>query len=147
MIDEDEAWFTPDDLYKRLYIDGPDNHHLNSSLKQSPGSYLMVREIPLSGDEEVQGEYFLFDHTGHQGDVTLMQYETLDELEASLIGDGGILNFFTTHAIVIVKGKIWRYEIWAVQEGTQEKMFFDKQKQLDTGDFKSWRLPQLSWLK
>lgn len=141
---ENGEWFTPEDLYKRLGVYGPDNKHLVSPLSQGPNTFYWVeRETALTGNEGVKGDYLLFQYSEHQGDMWLWQYESLQTLESAIIGGGGILNYFTTHMVAIIKGKIWRYEVWAVKEGSIQRVRFDKRKQLHFGN---WHSPKLTWL-
>ncbi|PWV87633.1 hypothetical protein DFQ01_1607 [Paenibacillus cellulosilyticus] len=72
----------------------------------------MKREVPLSGDEILEGDFFLFDYIGHNEDMYLRQYTSMTEIEEQITNGGGITNPFTTYQVVIVNGEVKEYEIY-----------------------------------
>ncbi|NEZ41960.1 hypothetical protein [Paenibacillus alvei] len=97
------------------YVDviGEDNLPLRNPLNLDENVYYFrKRDVPLSGEEMVAGDYLLFDYVGHNEDMFLTQFKSLHELEAEMTNSGGITNPFTTYQIAIIHGVVKRYDIY-----------------------------------
>lgn len=99
-------------LYKKIDIIGTDNGELRNPLNLDESFfYFRDREIPLTGQEMITGDYLIFDYTGHNEDMYITQFNSINELEEEITGHGGITNQFTTYQIAIVKGKVRQYKV------------------------------------
>ncbi|BBH19245.1 hypothetical protein Back11_05900 [Paenibacillus baekrokdamisoli] len=99
-------------LYKTIDIIGTNNSALRNPLNLDESVfYFRDRENPLTGQEIITGDYLIFDYIGHNGDMFIKQFNSIDELEEEITGSGGITNTFTTYQIAIVMGKVRHYNI------------------------------------
>lgn len=136
---------TVDDIYRCTDIKGKHNKHLVDVLNLTDGH--RVRTTPLTGMEQIYGEYLLFDYCGHNGDMFLDEYESLEEVEAHIVGEAGITNAFTTYLVAIINGKIKPYQIYYRDEQTRGLRLFNKDEQLNSPDpFRSYKDVQVHWL-
>ncbi|WP_169088959.1 hypothetical protein [Paenibacillus sp. PL91] len=100
------------DIYKKIDIVGIDNSELRNPLNLDESVFIFrEREIPLTGQEMITGEYLIFDYCGHNEDMFIKQFNSINELEEEIIGGGGITNTFTTYQIAFVSGKVRHYNI------------------------------------
>lgn len=99
-------------LYKKMDIVGSCNSELRNPLNLDETVFIFRdREIPLTGHEMITGDYLIFDYCGHNEDMFITQFNSINELEEEIIGGGGITNTFTTYQIAIVLGKVRHYNI------------------------------------
>lgn len=114
-------------ISEKVDIIGKDNKDLRNPLNLDKNcSYFRDREIPLTGNEIVFGDYLLFDYVGHNEEMYLRQYDHLEDLEKDIIGRGGITNSFTTYLIPIIMGEIKKYNIYFVNAIHGKKYKFVK---------------------
>ncbi|MED5016780.1 hypothetical protein P9847_05620 [Paenibacillus chibensis] len=101
------------DILESIDIIGEDNLYLRNHLNlEETVSYFRKREVPLSGDEIVNGDFFVFEYIGHNGDMFLRQYNSLIDIEEQITSGSGITNPFTTYQVAIVNGGVKEYEIY-----------------------------------
>ncbi|WP_339209199.1 hypothetical protein MHH56_15585 [Paenibacillus sp. FSL K6-3182] len=99
-------------LYKKIDIIGTDNVELRNPLNLDESVfYFRDRETPLTGQEMITGDYLIFDYTGHNEDMFIKQFNSINELEEEITDGGGITNTFTTFQIALVFGKVRHYNI------------------------------------
>ncbi len=101
------------------YVDiiGEDNHHLRNQLNLDESvCYFRKRETPLNGNELVTGDYLIFKYIGHNEDMFLIQYKSLEEIEENITNGAGITNIFTAYQVAIVNGRVRRYDIYFINE-------------------------------
>jgi len=86
-----------------------------------------IKEISkdFTGEEIVNGKYFLYDYCGHSGDGYIIKYNTLAKMEECILCAGGITNMFTTENIVIIDSKCKKYNIYYTIE--DKKHLFNKE--------------------
>ena len=70
-------------------------------------------------------EFLLYDLIGHSGEWTLLEFDTLEEVEEYILNPGGILNMFTTEMIVLENLQNKKYKIYEVLENEEEVEVFD----------------------
>ena len=104
-ISKDIEEFTIAELWKWTKFDGI-NKHLNISL--------VIHEhsgVPIEGrreifdDQNIKGQYLLFDFIGHLPEFDIKQYNNFEELIKTIVSDNGILNQFTSLQIPIINGR------------------------------------------
>ncbi|GIN84342.1 hypothetical protein J6TS2_07280 [Heyndrickxia sporothermodurans] len=70
------------------------------------------REIPLSANELVYGDYLTYDCCGHDGTEIIYTFESLDVLANHIMCEAVIQNLFTTYNIAFEHGEVKHYEIY-----------------------------------
>lgn len=116
------ADYSLNDLYQELIFKGG-NEQLNESFPMChypSKSHIVPRTIPLTGDEDIEGKYSLFSYIGHLPEIVLITFNSLTDLEQAIIGNGGILNGFTTIQIAFVNGSVKPYRIECVNTKTSK---------------------------
>ena len=140
------AFFSDDYLLRTMDIISPSNPSLANPSQGYPASHFRPREQPLTGKEEIRGDYFLFDYGGHDNSLFLREYESLRTLELALIGPAGITNVFTDLMIALVNGRLKHYEITFLAAG-QRKRFDKSQPHVPlTVLGEGYPSPQITWL-
>ncbi|MEC0090848.1 hypothetical protein [Paenibacillus macquariensis] len=111
-LSEEELKQTLTYLNKKIDIIGTDNVELRNPLNLDESVfYFRDRETPLTGQEMITGDYLIFDSTGHNEDMFIKQYNSINELEEEITAGGRITNPFTTFQIAIVLGKVRHFNI------------------------------------
>ena len=125
---EDYDHLTENYIYKSLEFRGKRNKYLLNPLNQEKGiRYLRQREIPLTGEEEIDGEYLLFTEMSHDELTFLEDFDSLSELESEIVSDCGIINPFTTYSAGFVNGKVKDYEISFFDNTLEKRVIFVKE--------------------
>jgi hypothetical protein len=96
------------DIYACLDAQGDQNPHLKI---RRVGRGPPRREQPLSGDEEVHGEYLLFVWCPHDQFIHLDEYKSKEGLEKILLSASGAFCPFLTYLVPFVKGKLAPFRI------------------------------------
>ena len=108
-----------DYVYRLIDIDIKSNPSLANPLNKDPNVYYFrPREAPFSGEEEVEGRYFVFDYLWHFEEMHLKEKHSLREVEDYIVAPGGITNGYTACIVAVVDGMVKPYEI----------SYFDKHK-------------------
>ena len=113
LLDSAQTAFPEDDeiehehVYYRLNFEC--SHSAN--LPESFGPPKSQRDIPLTGEEELHGDFFTLDYISHDDTYRLRDYDSRESMEAELVGDRGILNPFTTFVIAFVDSSVVDYKI------------------------------------
>lgn len=90
------------------------NGHLANPLNRDPNiHYFRPRETLLTGEEEVNGKYLTLDYCGHDPRLLLKAFDSIEELERSILSDAGILNSWTTYVFAFIDGQLRDYEVVA----------------------------------
>lgn len=91
---------------------GLHNIHLTNPLNLLPVGhprhqfFTQDREVPLTGDEIVYGNYLLFSYMGHKGEGAISVFPDLPALEKVLLGGGGLRNPFSSYLVPVVHGEV-----------------------------------------
>lgn len=127
---------------------GPSNEHLANPLNKDPNVYYFrPRPVPLTGDEEISGEYLMFDYCSHYESMKLREFESLSELEKIILDGAGITNNFTSDMVAIVHGTVKRYTVTFFGAKTGSRQVFDKTIQYTGPEpFRDHEQLQLHWL-
>lgn len=136
-----------EEILSRLDVISTHNPHLRNPLNEDPNVYYSRgRETPFSGDERVTGEYFVFQHIGHVGEMSLIELQNREELEHFLLSDAGLFNPFTTYLLAIVRGQLKKYNLFYKNFWKREHEFV-KSEQYETDDMftKKYRRRRLQW--
>ena len=137
-----------DHILKTVDIIGKDNEHLANPLNKDPqfGEYFLDRKVPLTGNELVIGDYWLFAYGARYETMYLVQYDSIEELENQIISDGGIINTYVTCLIAIVKGKVKRYQILCERSHLPGKIILRKEEQVKKFPFENLTNIELKWI-
>ncbi|MFK3936606.1 hypothetical protein ACI2JA_03700 [Alkalihalobacillus sp. NPDC078783] len=87
------------------------NYHIKNPNNDLSNHIYEERDIPLSGEEAVYGDFLLYDYCGHDGKELIKSFNSLKELEKEILSPWGITNMFTTYNIAFVKGNIKNYKV------------------------------------
>jgi hypothetical protein len=140
------AFISDDYLLRTMDVISPSNPSLANPSQGYPASHFRPREQPLTGEEEIRGDYFLFDYGSHDNSLFLREYESLRTLELAIIGPAGITNDFTTLMIAIVNGQLKHYEITFLAAGQRKRFDKDQQNLSSTVLRQGYSSSQVSWL-
>jgi hypothetical protein len=114
IIAEDRVFGSSPDFAKKYILKKLDfiggNEHIKNPLNDPIEYCIQDREVPLTGEEEVYGDYLLYDCCGHDGTELIFCHDSLEELEKQMLGGAGIFNPFTTTMIAIVHGRVKHYK-------------------------------------
>jgi hypothetical protein len=99
------------EIYSRLDAWGEMNPHLKNPSRHPVAKWSTPREQPLSGDEEVHGDYLLFVWCSHDPFIHLREYESRETLEATLLSGGGAFNPFLTYLVPFIEGKVAQFRV------------------------------------
>jgi hypothetical protein len=102
---------TKDEFFGEFLLEYLDFVGGNEHLQNSEESSRQKREVALSGDEIVSGDYLLFSGCGHDTSYVVYTCDSLQEIEQELIGPAGITNSFTSEMVAIVNGKVMEYTV------------------------------------
>lgn len=147
-----------DNIYTKkievLYADlvfGYKNEELNKSFEvhEPSGYHYTPRKKPLTGNELVEGEYFICDYDGHRPEITLYYFKTQERLEEHLLSDGCILNSYCTFAIPIInkKAKLYSIEYFNTINNTIERLDLRAYKKDHTPDMDEMTQRKVVWFE
>lgn len=94
-------------IYDKVDIIGVHNKQL-----KNPVDCFEQREVPLTGNEIINGEFLLYEYIGHTGDTYIKEFNSIDEIENEIISGSGLTNTFTTYQLAIIKGTVKVYSIF-----------------------------------
>ena len=101
------------EIFHLLDTKGSENEHLANQLNRDPKvPYARPREQPLTGSEEIHGDYLLLDFCGHNPSMLLFDFPRIEDLEAAILGGAGITNIFTTYQLAFLEGKLTPYAVY-----------------------------------
>jgi hypothetical protein len=104
-ISKDIEDFTISELWKWTKFDGI-NKYLNNSLVIHEHSGVPIEgRKELYNNQNIKGQYLLFDFIGHLPEFDIKQHNNFDELIKAIISDNGILNQFTVLQILLLMEK------------------------------------------
>lgn len=83
---------------------------------------IVFNDIDLDIKEDL---YYIYDETGHNGEWSIREYDSLRKVEKFILSPGGYINMFCTHCIVFNKNKIFKFDIFS-QDANGEKYIVDK---------------------
>ena len=109
------------------------NHHLLNPRNDDLGGF-SPRDIPLTGSEEISGEFLTLHHGSHDDNVFLLTHDSIDELESEILGLSGLLNPFTSHIDAILGGACISYTITFLYSGTRTTFNKDSQFACEYGN-------------
>ena len=96
----------PEGVTLMLDGQGPLNSHLAFPVDPATGERNHYdRDVPLSLDERVYGDYLLLTYCGHEPCLILTEHNSLDELRSEILGPAGSLNSWTDAQFVFHKLK------------------------------------------
>ncbi|WP_444931948.1 hypothetical protein ACJJIF_09350 [Microbulbifer sp. SSSA002] len=78
------------------------------------------------------GDFWLFEHTAHVPDSKILNFSSMTEMETHLLGEGSILNAFTTYAVAVVNGNVRNFEI--ARDAGSDTILFSKDEQLESSN-------------
>lgn len=114
-------------MYAQVDIIGQNNKGLRNPLNLDDNCcYFRGREVPLSGEELIYGDFILFDYCGHNGDMYIEEFDSIEQLEKSIKDDGGFTNLFTTYQVAIIKGEVKDYNLYFTNGSDGEEYKFIK---------------------
>lgn len=125
-------------LLDRLNFYGMHNHHLWYDFTQPGTNTPRKRDKPVSLTEELTGDYLVYESCGHDGRYLIKSYDTLEEVEADLLGIAGIINTFTSEMFVVEnkeKKRVKPYRIVGIDKNGEEVKF---QKYINDDLFSSY---------
>ena len=93
---------------RRLQLRAGANAHIVNPLNDEIGGF-RARETPLTGSEEIFGEYLTLHLGTHDDMVLLLDHESLADLESLILGDSGVFNPFVSWIYAIISGKVRKY--------------------------------------
>lgn len=102
------------------------NHHLLNPRNDEIGGF-SPRDTPLTGSEEIHGDFLTLHHRSHDDMVLLLGHNSLDELESEILLSSGLLNPFTLAIDAIVGGSCRKYNLTFSLRGT--RISFNKDAQ------------------
>ena len=136
------------EIYHLLDVRGTLNEHLMNPLNRvGEVTYVRPRETPLTGEEEVYGQWLSLIYCGHDPFVILRDHADRDSLESFLLSGSGIVNPFITFVIAFIDFNVAPYAInYRNSDGTVVQ--FNKLNQMDGTDSPNEEYPdrQLEWL-
>jgi len=97
--------FDLEEILELLDAKGSKNQHL-ANPNNTP------RDVALTGDETVHGDYLLLDYCAHYPSVALHDFSSIENLEYTIMGESGITNHFTTHQLAFLHSKLSPYDIY-----------------------------------
>lgn len=100
--------------------------HANPLNKDFEVPYFRNREVSLTGDELIYGEFFLFDYTGHNEEMWLKEFESKEQIEEALLSFDGYTNRFTTYLIPIIQGRYTSYRVLFTNSKDKKDYVFEK---------------------
>lgn len=114
-------------MFKRVDIIGESNKHLRNPLNLDKNCfYFREREVPLNGSEVIYGDFILFEYSGHNEDMYIKEFESLELLEKEIKGDGGFTNPFMTYQAAMIRGKLEEYSLYFTNKNDGEDYKFEK---------------------
>jgi hypothetical protein len=130
-------------IYELLDVRGSRNEHLANPLnRDAKVFYWRPRAIPFTGEEEVHGEFLTLDYCSHYPQLILTDFDSLEDLEASLLGPAGLMNQFTTQQIAFKALQLQPFNIYYDSpDGMQIRFEKHAQKDFDT----KYPNPKLFW--
>ena len=103
-VSESIETFSVEELWQWTKFGGV-NEHLNSSLIiHKPSGVPIEGRMELFDNQNIEGNYLLFDFIEHLPEFDIEQYESFEKLMKAIISPSGILNPFTTLQIPIING-------------------------------------------
>lgn len=137
-----------DGLLRVIDFDGPSNEHLCNPLnRDAKVRYFRPRLKSLTGNEEISGDYLLFDYCSHDESMKLREFESCGELETFILDVAGITNDFTTDLVPIIKGQIRDYTVSYFDIKTGSRKSFDKIEQyVGPEPFRDYPELHLHWI-
>ena len=127
--DDPDGGLEREEILKLLDTKGTENEHLANPLNRDPEVfYERPRETAFTGDEAVHGDYLLLDFCGHNPSMVLFDFPSLQDLEAAILGGGGITNIFTTYQLAFRSGRLTPYDIF-FQSSSGDRAKFNKRDQ------------------
>lgn len=120
----DENYYDAEFMYQKLCF-CPRNDQLNdySTYHQSSQSFTTSRQQILTGNEQVAGDFLLLDYCGHMPELRLVAFTSRQQLEDSILNEGGIFNSFTTMLIPIIFGQFQPYRVAYQAQAEPEQQF------------------------
>ncbi|HEY9281892.1 MAG TPA: hypothetical protein VIP46_00410 [Pyrinomonadaceae bacterium] len=116
-------------IYGSLNFSGGRNMHVANPPNEERKPPYKRRDVSLTGEEEVGGDYLLFVDAPHDMWTFLEDYDTRGELEARILGGGGLTNPFVGCMIAIVDGEPKDYELTYFDESAGARKRFAKSEQ------------------
>ncbi|MHB1082476.1 MAG: hypothetical protein ACYC67_24000 [Prosthecobacter sp.] len=156
-IAEQAVAFTADDpdgglwlqhILQLLDTKGTENEHLANPLNRDPKVfYVRPRDKALTGAEVIHGDFLALDYCGHTPSMTLLDYPRIEELEAAILGGGGILNLFTTYLLAFREGRIAPYDVFYDSPSGERVRFNKRHQDQDKEAAKTvYPNPEIRWL-
>ncbi len=131
--DDPDIRLEREEILKLLDTKGTENEHLANPLNRDPEVFHeRPRETAFTGDEAVRGDYLLLDFCGHNPSMRLFDFPNLQDLEAAILGGGGITNIFTTCQLAFLGGRLTPYDVF-YESGSGERVKFNKRDQYQEG--------------
>lgn len=109
------------------------NIHLLNPRNDELGGF-HARNEPLTGDEEVQGDFLTLHHSSHDDDVLLLAHDSLAELESEILSPSGLLNPFTLWIDAIIDASCRSYELTFSLDGQRTSFNKDAQFACEYGN-------------
>ena len=109
------------------------NHHLLNPRNDEIGGF-SPRDTPLTGSEEIHGDFLTLHHGSHDDMVLLLTHNSLDELVSEILNSSGLLNPFTLAIDAIVGGSCRKYNLTFSLHGTRTSFNKDAQFACEYGN-------------
>ena len=127
--DDPDGGLDLEEILRLLDTKGTENEHLANPLNRDPDVYYFrPRGKALTGAESVHGDFLILNYCGHDPAMILSDYLSISDLEAAILGGGGILNMFTTYQLAFRDGLITSYDVF-YDSHSGERVRFSKQDQ------------------
>jgi hypothetical protein len=100
------------EIFRLLDVRGTRNAHLANPLNLPPwNGYIRPRAVPLTGDEEVNGDFLALTYCHHDPFVRLDDFASRIELESGLLGRGGFLHPMINYLVAFIEGNVAHFRI------------------------------------
>ncbi|MCA8990479.1 MAG: hypothetical protein KDA88_00785 [Planctomycetaceae bacterium] len=134
---------------RRVQQPPAENAHIVNPLNNEMGGF-KAREVPLTGAEQIYGDYLTLQFGTHDDAVYLLNHASLDDLEKQLISDGGVFNPFVDWIYAVIRGRVQKYSAIFQQDG--QSVVFSKDAQFacaygnkGSSDLKPYIDRQIEW--
>lgn len=101
---------------------------------------------PFDDGQILSTSFVLVVHIAHVPETLILGFDTLEALEASILSGAGLINFFTTHSVAVIDGRLRRFHL-VVRDRQGDERVFCKTGQLELGRFVASGTPvRVEWL-
>lgn len=107
------------------------NDHLANSLNRDDNvSYSRARDVPLTGDEPVFGDFLLLEYCGHYPFAVLCDFDDEIQLENAILSPYGFISPFTTYMVAFKHYALRPYRL-SFLNADGVRVAFDKRRQYE----------------